>query len=123
VNDANGDVATIGDPPLVTVTAHVAVLPPSAVVTVIVAVPAAIGVTTPPATVAIFALLVDQVTFLFAASEGATVAVIVPVAPPAVNVIVVGVTVIALTGATILISIASIRKLLPVVPAMLPSWV
>src|SRR5659263_150546 len=82
----------------VTVTVQVAVKLPCAVVTVIVAVPAATGVTTPPATVATAALLDDHVTILFVAYEGPTVAVIAPVAPPAVNAIVVGVTVIALTA-------------------------
>jgi copper chaperone CopZ len=73
-----------------TVAAQVAVFPPSAVVTVIVAVPAATGVTTPALTVATAVLLDDQVTFVFVAFEGLTVAVSVPVAPPTVNESVVG---------------------------------
>ena len=59
-----------------TVTAHVAVFAPSAVFTVIVADPAALAVTTPELeTVATDVLLVDQVTDLFEAFEGVTVAV------------------------------------------------
>jgi len=58
-----------------TSTEHSAVLPPSAVVTVIVAEPAATAVTTPFATVATAASLVDHVTALFVALAGATVAV------------------------------------------------
>ena len=65
----------------VTVTEHVAVLLPSAVVTVIVAVPAAMAVTKPDVeTVATDVLLLFQVTFLFVALEGETVAVSVSVA-------------------------------------------
>jgi hypothetical protein len=60
----------------VTVTAQVAVLEPSWVVTVIVAVPAALPVTKPDVlTVAIAVLLLVQVTVLFVAFAGATVAV------------------------------------------------
>jgi hypothetical protein len=47
----------------VTITAHVAVKPPSTVVTVIVVVPAVNGVTTPLATVATAGALEDHVTF------------------------------------------------------------
>jgi len=65
-----------------TVTLQAAVLPPSAVVTVIVAVPAATAVTTPLVdTAAVAVLLLLHVTFLFAALEGATVAVRVSVLP------------------------------------------
>jgi len=65
-----------------TVTLQAAVLPPSAVVTVIVAVPAATAVTTPLVdTVAIPGLPLLHVTLLFAALEGATVAVRVSVLP------------------------------------------
>ena len=65
-----------------TVTAHVAVLFPSAVFTVIVALPALTPVITPLAlTFATLALLLDQVTFLFDASLGLTVAVSVLVDP------------------------------------------
>jgi hypothetical protein len=67
----------------VTVTAQVAVLFPSAVVTVIVAVPADLAVTVPPDTVATSELLVVQLTFLFVASPGLTVAVRVSVPPAA----------------------------------------
>ncbi|MNG05649.1 hypothetical protein D3C84_888520 [compost metagenome] len=64
-----------------TVTALVAVKPPSAVVAVIVAVPPPTAVTTPFATVATLALLVVHVTLLSVALAGLTVAVNVPVAP------------------------------------------
>ena len=60
---------------LLTVTAQVAVLFWSAVVTVIVAVPAALAVTVPSLTVAMAASLVVHVMFLFVALSGATVAV------------------------------------------------
>ena len=60
---------------VVTVTVQVAVLPPSLVLTVIVAVPAAFAVTTPEEeTVATDALLEDQVTDLSVAFEGVIVA-------------------------------------------------
>ncbi len=60
----------------VTVMAEVAVFPPSCVVTVIVAVPAAMPLTSPEElTVATEALLDDHVTFLLVAFAGATVAV------------------------------------------------
>ena len=58
-----------------TVTLHVAVLPPSSVVTVMEASPAFTAVTLPLATVATASLLDFQVTFLLEASLGATVAV------------------------------------------------
>jgi hypothetical protein len=64
-----------------TVTAHVAVLLPSAVATVIVAVPAATPVTSPPLTVATLVLLVYHVTALFVALLGRTVAVSVSLPP------------------------------------------
>jgi hypothetical protein len=73
-----------------TVTAHVAVLLPSSVVTVMVAVPVATGVTMPPLTVATALLLVDQVTFVLVALVGETVAVRLPVAPFATRFKVVG---------------------------------
>ena len=61
---------------MVMVTAQVAVLPPSAVVTVIVEIPAATAVTTPLLlTVATPVLLDDQLTDWFVAFEGDTVAV------------------------------------------------
>ena len=64
---------TIG---LDTVTEQVAFFPPSLVVTVIVAVPAALAVTDPDVdTVATDVLLEDQVTDLSVALEGVTVAV------------------------------------------------
>jgi hypothetical protein len=71
-----------------TVTAHVAVEPPSTVATIIVVVPAVNGVTTPLATVATAGALEDQVTLWLVASAGVTVATKVPVAPPAVKVMV-----------------------------------
>ena len=65
-----------------TVTAHVAVFPPSAVVTVISAVPTALAVTVPSfPTVATSSLLDFQVTFLFVALSGVTVAVSFSVLP------------------------------------------
>jgi hypothetical protein len=65
-----------------TVTVHFAVFPPSFVLTVIVAVPATLAVTTPePDTVATDVLLEDQETFLLVALEGVTVAVSVCVSP------------------------------------------
>jgi len=65
-----------------TITVQAAVLPPSAVVTVMVAVPTAIAVTNPFwLTVAIASALELHVTALFAASEGATVGVSVSVPP------------------------------------------
>ena len=65
-----------------TVTAQVAVLLPSAVETVIVVVPARMGLTTPPLTVATAVLLLLQVRFLFEAFAGVTVAVMVLAEPP-----------------------------------------
>jgi hypothetical protein len=63
--------ATTPGPKAVTVTAHSAVKPPSAVVTVIVAVPADTPVTRPVAlTEATAAALDDQVTLGSSASEG-----------------------------------------------------
>jgi hypothetical protein len=65
----------------------VAVLPPSAVVTVIFAGPAATGVTTPVVelTLATLGLSLLKVTLLLVALAGSTVAVSVPVASPAVR--------------------------------------
>jgi hypothetical protein len=63
-----------------------------------VTVPALTGVTTPLETVAMVASPLDQVTNLFEASVGATVAVRVPVAPPTVSERVVGATETALTA-------------------------
>jgi hypothetical protein len=64
-----------------TVTLQVAVLLPSSVVTVMVAVPALTAVIVPPDTVATVGALVLHVTFLFVALEGATVAVNVSILP------------------------------------------
>lgn len=83
-----------------TVTVHVAVLLPSTVLTVIIACPAASGVTTPFATVATVSLFDAHVTSLFVASAGNTVAVSVSAAPPAVNVKVSGSTVTSVTAHT-----------------------
>ena len=81
-----------------TVIDEVAVLPPSWVVTVIVAVPAATAVTKPLAfTLAIPLLLLLQLTFLFVALEGATVAVSCCV-PPTLSVAEVGLTLTPVTG-------------------------
>ena len=68
-------VGLVTGPPPVTVTEQVAVLFPSAVVTVIVAEPAATAVTVPFATVAFVESLDVHVTFLFVALDGVTVAV------------------------------------------------
>ena len=65
----------------VTVTAHSAVKPPSAVLTVIVAVPCSTAVTTPFKTVATFSSEVDHVTVLTSASAGVIVSVSVTVSP------------------------------------------
>jgi hypothetical protein len=67
--------------PLVTVTAQVAVLLPSCVVTVIVALPADTAVTTPFVTVATEEALLLHVTLLFVAFAGKTVTVNVSEAP------------------------------------------
>lgn len=66
-----------------TVTVQVSVQPPSAVVTVMVALPAETPLTTPLLTVAILVFEEDQVTFLFVASLGETVAVRLVVEPTA----------------------------------------
>ena len=58
-----------------TVTSHVAVLPPSSLFAVMVALPALTAVTTPSATVATEELLEIQRTFLLSASDGDMVAV------------------------------------------------
>ena len=72
----------------VTVTAQVACRPPSTVVTVIVAVPSFLAVTTPELeTVATEVLLDDQVTDLSVAFEGDTVAVSVPVSPTVMDIL------------------------------------
>ena len=63
------------DTPFTTVTAQVAVLPPSLVVTVILAVPAATAVTLPSSTVATLESSDVHITALSAASAGATIAV------------------------------------------------
>ena len=68
-------------PSLVTVTVQVSVLFPSAVLTVITAVPSATAVTLPFSTVAMLGLSLAQLTALFVASAGATVAVSVSFAP------------------------------------------
>ena len=76
ITSVSGTVTVNSETARVTVTAQVALLPPSAVVTVMVAVPGATAVTTPLAlTVATELLLLCQVTFGFVASTGATVAV------------------------------------------------
>jgi hypothetical protein len=59
----------------VTLTAQLAVFPPSSVLTVMVAFPADTPATVPPATVATALLLLLHDTFLFSALEGETVAV------------------------------------------------
>jgi hypothetical protein len=82
-------VSALSDTPVtgtVTVTLHVAVLPPSAVVTVMAAEPPPTAVTVatrpvPAVTVATPVLLLDHETALFAASAGAMVAVSEPVLP------------------------------------------
>ena len=85
-----------------TVTAHVAVLPPSWVVTVIVAEPAATAVTKPvELTVATAVLPDDQVTAWLVAFEGAIVAVNCCVAPAVASVAVVGLTVTPVTDTAV----------------------
>ena len=74
----------------VTVTVHVAVLPPSTVVTVMVAVPAPTGVTLPSTTVTTEGLSLVHVTALLVALSGNTVAVRVFASPPTVSARVVG---------------------------------
>ena len=95
-----------------TVTSQVAVLLPSAVVTVIVAVPTALAVTFPLLTVAMFVLLLLQVTFLFVASEGVTVAVKVS-DPPIVMLVAVLLRLTPVTG-TVTVT-AQVADLLPAV--------
>ena len=69
-----------------TVIMQEAVLPPSLVVTVIVAVPAFFAVTTPePDTVATVVLLEDHVTFWFVALDGAIVAIRLCVSPSVID--------------------------------------
>ena len=86
---------------VVTVTTQVAVYPPSAVFTVIVAVPAATPVTTPDElTVATEVLLLVHVTLLLVALAGDTVAVSV-VVEPALTLTVVGDTVTPVTGTVV----------------------
>ena len=76
---------------LATVTEQTSVLPPSTVVTVIVAEPTATGETTPVVlTVATEAALVDHVTLSSVASEGLTVALRAPAAPPTARLRLVG---------------------------------
>ena len=77
----------VGWSAMFTVTLHTAVLFPSAVVTVMSAVPFATAVTSPSGvTVATFSLLVAYVTFLLVAFAGATIAVSFTVWPFAVRV-------------------------------------
>ena len=68
-----------------TVTAQVAVLPPSVVVTVIVALPAPTAFTLPSATVATASLSLLQLTVLMSASAGETVAVSVTSSPTSIS--------------------------------------
>jgi hypothetical protein len=92
----------------ITVTPHVAILPPSAVFTVIVALPMVFPVTTPlELTVATAALLLDHVTVLFAAFDGATVALSVSVAPTITdNVVLSRLTPVTSTGFTVTLVVA-----------------
>lgn len=96
----------------VTVTVQDAVLLPSAVVTVIVAVPTASAVIVPLLTLAMFALLLLQEMFLFVASEGVTVAVNVSV-PPTESVVEVLLRLTPVTG-TVTVT-AQVADLLPAV--------
>ncbi len=84
----------------VTVTVHFAVLPPSFVVTVMVAVPAFTAVTFPLAsTVAIAVLLLFQLSFLLKASLGKTVAKSVVVSPSVkVNAVLSNLTLLTISG-------------------------
>ena len=90
-----------------TVTEQVAVLPPSFVVTEIVAVPAFFAVTTPlEETVATVVLFEDHVTFLFDAFEGATVATSVSVSPSVkVNVVLSRVTPVTATSGALTVTV------------------
>jgi hypothetical protein len=101
---------------VLTVTLQIAVFPPSAVVAVIVVLPAAIAVTNPLLfTVATAALLEVQLTFLFVAFEGLTVAVSC-VVPFTDSVAVVGVNVTPVTAIVLVglpFSCAPISGLLP----------
>jgi hypothetical protein len=82
-----------------TVTAHVAVLPPSAVVTVTVEVPGDTGVTTPTlVTVATDVFVLVQLTFVLVAFDGVIVAARVPVEPPTSMFKVVGLRLTPITG-------------------------
>ena len=93
---------------LVTVTALVAVFDPSTVVTVMVAVPAATPVTTPAElTVAIDDALDVQVTFLFVALLGVTVAVKVVVPPTAIDAVV-GLTDTPVTATILLVTVIAL---------------
>ena len=92
------------DAAAVTVTTQVAVLLPSVVVTVIVAVPTAFAVTRPDAdTVATVELLVVHVTALFVALLGATVAVSCIVALTVIEALV-GLTVTPVTGTFVVVT-------------------
>ena len=71
---------------MLTVTSHFVVFAPSSVVTVIAALPGATAVTSPVAeTVATFSSLDDQLTFLFVAFSGRTVAVRVALSPSVIE--------------------------------------
>jgi hypothetical protein len=94
---------------VVTVTTLVAVWLPSTVVTVIVAVPFAMAVTTPEdETVATPVLLLVYVTFWFEAVEGDIVGVTVPVAPPTFNASVDGANVTPVTGVVTVIVLVAV---------------
>jgi len=90
----------------------VAVLLPSWVVTVIVAVPAALPVTVPPFTVAMPVLLLDQVTVLFVALLGATVATSVSDAPTLIEVTVL-LSVTPVTGTLVVFTVTTHVAVLP----------
>src|SRR4051794_15394156 len=95
-----------------TVILDVAVLAPSCVVTVIVALPAATPVTRPLLfTVAMAALLVDQDTVLLVALEGETVAVNCCV-PPAITVADVGDTATPVTGTFTVVTVKELVAVL-----------
>jgi hypothetical protein len=82
---AGSDTPVTGTEAAVTVTLQVAVLLPSTVVTVIIALPAPMKLTTPAAdTVATDELLVDHVTALFVAVDGLMVGVRVTAGAPTV---------------------------------------
>jgi hypothetical protein len=102
-------VTAIGDVIAFTVTLAVAVFPPSSVFTVIVAVPAELPVTTPTElTIATTVLLLDHLTALLVAFDGATIAVSVSEEPASiVNAVLPRLTPVTAMGVTVTLHIAA----------------